>query len=97
MLFAVLAFGYINIFFYGSIVFFVFILVAGGWFTGYWNFSKKKASEYNNKIEAREKRKETLKLNSADKARLMSIDKQIDQEPTFLKGILDFHVDGKKV
>jgi hypothetical protein len=43
----VLALGYINIAIYVSIVFFVLVLVSGGWFTGYWNFNRKKASAYN--------------------------------------------------
>lgn len=99
LLFPVLGLGYLNIAIYLAILFFVVILVGGGWITGYWNFSKKKASDYNQVIEEREKRKETLKLNNIDKNRLKEItgSDTLEEEPTFANGILDFRVDGKKI
>ena len=97
MLAPVLLLGYINIFIYCTIILLMLILVSGGYFAGYWNFSKKKASAYNKLIEEKDKRKETLKLNSTDKAKLMLIDSKIEREPSFVKGVIDFHVDGKKI
>ena len=67
MILPVLAYGYVIIFIYVSIIVFVLILVSGGWFTGYWNFNRKKASAYNKLIDDRDKRKETLRLRTADK------------------------------
>ena len=97
MLIPILIVGYINIIIYSSIVILMLILVSGGYFAGYWNFSKKKASAYNKFIEEKDKRKRTIRLSKDDKAKLMLIDSKIEREPSFVNGVIDFHVDGKKI
>jgi len=61
----ILVVGYITIAVYVFIILASLLVIAGGYFTGYWVFDRKKGQAYNDQIEDNDNRKFTVKLSAA--------------------------------
>lgn len=94
----ILTIGYIHIAVMVFIILAALLVLAGGYFTGYWVFDRKKGEAYNEKIDENENRKITVKLSASDRDELMKFQRapSVNAQPTYENGVIDFQ-DGKKV
>jgi len=98
LLVPILIIGYINIAVLVFIILAALLVLAGGYFTGYWVFDRKKGQAYNDQIEENENRKITVKLSAADREKLMQFqnESEVNAQPTYENGVIDFQ-NGKQV